>query len=466
MADTHDDSRRSGGQGSVHRAPQLVVLLECDRPLSGGARYALDGIDRVTIGRGAERGAEREEENGLRTLNVRIPGRSVSGAHACLVRVGSSWAIEDLGSTNGTFVNGERVERAVLGDDDVFEAGHVLMRVNPALAMPAGAPLDVDLRAGAGPGHVSLDPSFAADLERAAQLAASGVPVVLIGESGTGKEVLARSLHQRNGRSAAFVAVNCGAIPATLVESQLFGHVKGAFSGAVRDELGFVRAAHGGTLFLDEIADLPKQSQAALLRVLQEGEVTPVGATQPIKVNLRLIAATHQPLEELVERGEFRRDLFARVAGFVMALPALRERRDDLGVLVAAVLAKITREQAPPILTFAPEVGQALASHSWPLNIRELERCIATLVALATDGQVKLAHLPRAVVEGRKAVRASPRSAEAPVDRDEKLRMDLLGQLSRHHGNLAAVAREMGKAPMQVHRWCRRFGIDPRPFRR
>ena len=322
MEETHDDSRTSGGRGSVPPAPQLVVVLECDRPLSGGARFTLDGsISSPSAG------APSEALNGRRNgaceheLNVRVPGRSVSAAHARLVRVGSSWAVEDLGSTNGTFVNGERVKWALLGDDDVFEAGHVLMRVNPTLAMPAGAPLDVDLRAETGPGHVTLDPSFAADLERAAQLAASGVPIVLIGESGTGKEVLARSLHQRNGRSAGFVAVNCGAIPSTLVESQLFGHVKGAFSGALRDELGFVRAAHGGTLFLDEIADLPKQSQAALLRVLQEGEVTPVGATQPLKVNLRVIAATHQPLEELVERGEFRRDLFARIAGFVIALP-------------------------------------------------------------------------------------------------------------------------------------------------
>ena len=362
-------------------------------------------------------------------------------------------------------MNGEPVQRAVLGDDDVFEAGHVLMRVNSAVAMPAGAPLDIDLRSGTGTGHLTLDPSFAADLERAAQLAASGVPVVLIGESGTGKEVLARSLHARGGRSGGFVAVNCGAIPATLVESQLFGHVKGAFSGAVRDELGFVRAAHGGTLFLDEIADLPKPSQAALLRVLQEGEVTPVGTTQPIKVDLRVIAATHQPLEELVERGDFRRDLFARIAGFVIALPALRERRDDLGVLVAAILPKIARERARTI-TFAPEVGRALASHSWPLNIRELERCIATAVALATDGQIKLPHLPRTVVRGGKAANVSAPSAASPADPDERLRMDLLGQLSRHHGNLAAVARAMGKAPMQVHRWCRRFGIDPRPFRR
>ena len=468
MAETHDDSRVSGGQGSVPHVPQLVVVLECDRPLSGGARYALGGIDVVTIGRGAERSAERREERGLRALNVRIPGRSVSAAHARLVRTGSSWAVEDLGSTNGTFVNGEQVKWALLGDDDVFDAGHVLMRVNPTLAMPAGAPLDVDLETETGPGHLTLDPSFAADLERAAQLAASGVPIVLLGESGTGKEVLARTLHERNGRSAGFVAVNCGAIPATLVEGQLFGHVKGAFSGAVRDELGFVRAADDGTLFLDEIADLPRHSQAALLRVLQEGEVTPVGATQPIKVNLRVIAATHQPLEELVERGEFRRDLFARVAGFVIALPALRARRDDLGVLVAAVLKKIARSRAST-MTFAPEVGRALACHCVAAQYPRA-RTVHCHLGRPLNGRTGQGSppfpdgpSPRDVVQG--CGRLAPGRGDAP-DRDERLRIDLLGQLSRHHGNLAAVAREMGKAPMQVHRWCRRFGIDPKPFRR
>jgi sigma-54 dependent transcriptional regulator, acetoin dehydrogenase operon transcriptional activator AcoR len=465
MEDTHNDSPSSSDKSSVPLSPQLVIVLECDRPLSGGARHSLDGIDLVTIGRGAERGVERSQEGGLRTLDVRIPGRSVSTTHARLVRAGSTWAIEDLGSTNGTLVNGQRVRRAVLGDDDVFETGHVLMRVNPTLPMPAGAPLDVDIRSENGSGHQTLDPSFACDLERTARLAVSRVPIVLIGESGTGKEVLARWLHERDGQCAPFVAVNCGAIPATLVESQLFGHVKGAFSGAVRDELGFVRAADGGTLFLDEIADLPKQSQAALLRVLQEGEVIPVGTTQPLKVCLRVIAATHQPLEELVERGDFRHDLFARLAGCVILLPALRARRDDLGVLIAAILPKIARERAST-MTFSSEVGQALTSHSWPLNVRELEQCIATSVALAPNGKVKLAHLPRTVIQGRKTATVSSPSADVLASRDEALRLELLELLSRHHGNLAAVARAVGKAPMQVHRWCRRFGIDPRPFRR
>ena len=146
MGDTNNDSDASGCHGGVVRAPQLVVVLECDRPLAGGARYGLDAVDVVTIGRGVSRSATRRVERGLRTLDLRLPGRSVSAAHARLVRVGSSWAVEDVGSTNGTLVNDTRVARAVLGAEDVFEVGRTLMRVNPSLAMPAGAPGDSEVR--------------------------------------------------------------------------------------------------------------------------------------------------------------------------------------------------------------------------------------------------------------------------------------------------------------------------------
>lgn len=183
--------------------------------------------------------------------------------------------------------------------------------------------------------------------------------------------------------SGAFVAVNCGAIPAPLVESHLFGHVKGAFSGAVRDEAGYVRAAHRGTLFLDEIAELPRTSPAALLRGLQEREVVPVGTTAPVAVDLRVLAATHQPLDLLVERGDFRQDLYARVAGCVLEIPALRERRDDIGILVAALLAKVApgaaggdhvcarRGAGAPVVRMADERSRAGAV---PVDVRGARR--------------------------------------------------------------------------------------------
>ncbi|MDP9001896.1 MAG: sigma 54-interacting transcriptional regulator, partial [Myxococcota bacterium] len=232
------------------------------------------------------------------------------------------------------------------------------------------------------------------------------------------------------------------------------------------DELGFVRAAEGGTLFLDEIADLPRASQAAILRVLQEREVVPVGAVRPIKVDVRLIAATHNKLADLVARGKFRRDLFARLAGFVVSLPPLKERRDDFGVITAAVLPKIGGDSTN-MIAFAPDAGRALLMHDWPLNIRELKHCLATSVALARGRIVERSHLPPHVSQALDKPAREPSVHPPSLNaRDEQLRLALLEQMSRHSGNIASVAQAMGKARMQVHRWCRRFGVNPDVFRR
>jgi DNA-binding NtrC family response regulator len=449
---------------SVVSSAQLVVLLECDRPLAGSARYSLDGMARVLIGRGDERGFRRREERGTWTLDVSVPGRSMSSQHARLVRVGATWALEDLDSKNGTFVNGQRVTHAVLGPGDVCELGHTLVRINPSLPVPEGAPLDLDPQGAERPELWTLDPFFAERIETLETLVRSDVPVLLTGESGTGKEVLARRLHERTGRAGPFVAVNCGAIPTSLAEAQLFGHLRGAFSGAVRDELGFVRAAHGGTLLLDEIAELSKSAQVALLRVLEGREVVPVGAACAKPVDIRLIAATNEPLEAMVARGDFRRDLFARVAGATLALPPLRERGDDVGVLIAGLLRRIAAGASK--LLFAPDAGRALLSYHWPLNTRELAQCLKACIALATEDVVQLWHLPSAVAraldpeEGPRAHAATP-----PDDCADRLRCELLAQLSQHRGNLAEVARAMGKARMQIHRWCKRFGVDPHSYR-
>ena len=189
--------------------------------------------------------------------------------------------------------------------------------------------------------------------------------------------------------------MNCGALPAALVESLLFGHVKGAFSGAARDEIGFVRSAEGGTLFLDEIGDLPPASQAALLRVLQEHEVIPVGATRATKVDVRVIAATHRPLETLSGGGggAFRSDLLARLRGYTHRLPPLCERAADLGVILADILVQVAGDRATR-LTLTPEAARALLRYSWPLNIRELRQAMASAVALAVEDVIDLKHLP------------------------------------------------------------------------
>jgi len=461
MTGTFDDSG-TARRPTVTSSSQLVVLLECDRPLAGGARYSLDGMLQVTIGRGDQRSFRRHEARGGWTLEVALPGRSLSATHARLVRVGATWAIEDLGSTNGTFVNGERVQQAVLAPGDLFELGHAFLGLTPSLSVPEGAALDLDLRGAEGP-EATLDPVLGERIETLGTLARSDVPILLTGESGTGKEVLGRWLHERTGRPGPFVAVNCGAIPTSLAEAQLFGHCKGAFSGAVKDELGFVRAAHGGTLLLDEIAELPKSSQVALLRVLEGREVVPVGGTSPIPVDIRLMAATNEPLDAMVARGQFRRDLFARIAGTVMTLPPLRDRRNDIGVLIAAILRRIAPGHASKIV-LAPDVGRALLSYEWPLNIRELAQSLKALLALASDDVIRRWHLPVSIARTLEPSESKP--IVASNGRGDQLRLELLAQLSAHRGNLAEVARAMGKARMQIHRWCKRFGVDPESYRR
>jgi transcriptional regulator with PAS, ATPase and Fis domain len=223
-----------------------------------------------------------------------------------------------------------------------------------------------------------------------------------------------------------------------------------------------VRSASFGTLLLDEIGDLPMRSQAALLRVLQEGEVLPVGSTQAAKVDVRVIAATHMPIEELVERGTFRRDLYARLAGYTFHVPPLRERKVDLGLLVASLLAA-GKVDAPPDVRLHPDATRALVSHSWPMNVRELEQSLRAACVLAEDGLVTVDDLPVAVASSLGAVEPTPE--EAADERDEDLRRELLVRIVDAKGNVTEVARAMGKARQQIQRWLRRFQIDPEAYR-
>jgi DNA-binding NtrC family response regulator len=444
--------------------PYLFVVLECDRPLSGGARYALAGVDEVIVGRGDERSVTRQIAGGMTRLMVRVPGRSMSSTHARFLRAEPGWVLEDARSTNGSFVNGVRVERALLAEGDVVELGHTIFLLRPTLPTPLGtaASFDSEAAGDVAPGMATLLPALFVELAAVARLAGSELPVLLLGDTGTGKEVLARTIHDLSKRAGPFVAVNCGALPPNLVESQLFGHTKGSFSGAARDEPGLVRSADRGTLLLDEVGDLPTAAQPALLRVLQESEVLPVGGVRTVPVDVRVIAATHHPLERLVEEGRFRRDLFARIHGYVFRLPRLSARREDLGV----VLAEILRRLPDPPMRFAPESGVAMLAHEWPYNIRELVQRLKRAQILAEGGPVKPVHLALEPV-GPSGSQARPSAEPPPLSaEDVLLRSTILQKLEEHGGNIAQVAREMGKARMQVHRWLQRFGIDPQAFRK
>jgi len=460
-----EDADTQERRAAVPARAYLFVVLHGDRPLAGSSRHDLGDLDLVVVGRGAERTAGRGLAGSRRRLDLRFPGSTVSSVHARLERGEAGWSIIDEGSRNGTFVNGERVARSALRDGDLLEIGSTLLLYRAALPPPssedlaAGADLDSAALAAPAPGLATLIPGIAEQLAALERIAQMPIPVLLLGESGTGKEVLAHAVHTLSGRSGAFVGVNCGGIAATLLESQLFGHVKGAFTGAARDEPGLIRAADGGTLFLDEIGDLPLTAQAALLRVLQQREVVPVGGSRQVKVDLRVVAATHRPLDKMASEGVFRADLLARLAGYRHVLPPLRARREDLGLIVGDLLRRAEIPGAGE-LRFGTAAGRRLLAYSWPLNIRELQQCLSVAAALAPCGVIEVEHMP--IVSG-----SAPRPAviEQDLDDPETLRKTLIALLEQHRGNITYVARDLGKARMQIHRWMQRFDLDPDTFR-
>ncbi len=243
------------------------------------------------------------------------------------------------------------------------------------------------------------------------RLAPVSTTILVVGESGTGKELVARALHELSPRaSMPFVAVNCGAIPAGLIESELFGHARGAFTDARVAKRGLFTEADGGTIFLDEVGELPMQAQVKLLRVLQESEVRPVGESRSEKVDVRVVAATLRDLQRLVEKGEFREDLFFRLNVVQLKVPPLRDRRDDVPLLAAAFLARFNRDfnREPPISGLSPEAEQMLSSYAWPGNVRELENAMERAVLLADGTLIAPENLPEKLWAARPAPAASP----------------------------------------------------------
>ena len=467
------DAQRKPRREADREAPHLFRVLECDRPTAAPSRHSLNDLDEVHIGRAAERATERKRTGELRALQVGVQDPWMSKVHATLQRSSDHWILRDHGSKNGMLVNGERATRWVLSDRDLIELGHTLFIFRQRLTVAPG-PGDVEaaVEGGMEAGFFSLLPSLQASFRSLEQIAASPTSVIVYGETGTGKELIARALHAGSKRRGRFVAMNCGAVPDTLIETELFGYRKGAFSGAAQDRPGLVRSAHQGTLFLDEIADMPMSAQVALLRVLQEREVVPVGDTRPVPIDLRVVAASQSRLDTLVETGRFRADFYSRIAGFSFSLPRLADRREDIGVLVSVLLRRLRPQRAAKV-SFACEAARALFRYPWPLNVRELEKCLETALVLAGDDPVELTHLPEDVRSGVPRRGMMPGSTTAPAPpasplgpEDEKRKELVITLLREHSGNITAVARVMGKARVQIQRWIKRYQLDPKSFRR
>jgi DNA-binding NtrC family response regulator len=296
------------------------------------------------------------------------------------------------------------------------------------------------------------------------RVAASESRVCIYGETGTGKELAARTLHEKSNRATGpFVTLNCAAVPAELIESELFGHEKGSFTGAANRHLGKFEQAHRGTLFLDEIGDMPLAMQAKLLRVLEEGEVERVGGDKPVAVDVRVIVATHRNLEQLVTEGKFRQDLFHRVYVFPLVLPALRARREDIPALVEHFALLVCAQNGWKPVEFKPEAIDALSHYAWPGNVRELRNVVERVMLLAMDNVVDNAAvelaLPGAATTPPAASFASSSGPLASrVDAFEK--QTILAELKRHSYNMTATARELGLERSHLYKKCQQLGID------
>jgi len=299
------------------------------------------------------------------------------------------------------------------------------------------------------------------DLLRQAKLVAdSDASVLIFGESGTGKELLARAIHQASRRSdRGFVAVNCGAIPGELLESELFGHARGAFTGAIQAHKGLFQAADGGTLFLDEIGDMPLPLQVKLLRVLQEGEVRPVGSTQAIPVDVRVISATHRDLDAQREQGLFREDLYYRLNVVSLKLPSLAERREDIPLLAAHILAKLAERYRKAASTLAPDAMALLVAAPWPGNVRQLLNLLEQCVALATTPVIP-ATLVQAALKEDAAALVPFEEARKTFERDYLVRL-----LKITGGNVTQAAQLAKRNRTEFYKLLQRHRLEPGMFK-
>jgi two-component system response regulator GlrR len=342
-----------------------------------------------------------------------------------------------------------------------FDSQALLERIAQALKhTPPPEPTQISADHHCRAGIISRSASMHAVLDEASLVAASDASVLIRGDSGTGKELLARAIHGASARAAApFVAINCGAIPEPLLESELFGHVRGAFTGATTNHTGLLQAAQGGTLFLDEIGDMSLTLQVKLLRVLQERAVRPVGATRAEPIDVRIVSATHRDLDALLASGEFRDDLYYRINVVTLTLPTLAERREDIPLLADHFLRALAEKYGKDLRGFAPDALATLATAPWPGNVRQLQNVVEQTCALATTPLI-----PCTLVE--RALRIQPIEALSYAEAKQRFERNYLIQLLKlTEGNVTDAARLAERNRTEFYRLLQRHGLNPGLFR-
>jgi DNA-binding NtrC family response regulator len=392
----------------------LVCLASMSKEL--GTFIALG--DEASIGRGDEARVQLPSDLGLSRMHCTLTREASGGAYT----------VTDAGSRNGTFVDGAKITRARLASGGLLRAGDSLFMLRPALPPHEGDPL-----------LLGVSDALAEVVLRMKRYAKTELPILVTGETGTGKELVAARVHALSGRRGALVPVNAAAIAETLAEATFFGHTKGAFSGAVRDQPGVFEQAAFGTLFLDEIGELSPILQAKLLRVLEGGDFSPVGSAERRVSTARVVAATNRDLKERVDAGAFRADLYARLCGAEITLPPLRERSIDVPWLV--------RHFADGRAVSA-ELMEKLMRYGFPLNVRELRQRVLRMLAEAPkDGPL-----------GADLFTAGP--AEQPAAPEPQTKEELEDAVRRFAGNVVRLAKHYGRTRKQIYRWCERFGVD------
>ena len=341
-----------------------------------------------------------------------------------------------------------------------FDSKDLLQQVEKAVTVSGGRNDQAEGDAGWRSEIITRSLAIESILGKAKLVAGSDASVLVRGESGTGKELLARAIHRASPRAMKpFVAINCGAIPEQLLESELFGHMKGSFTGAARDYKGLFQSAEGGTVFLDEIGDMPLPLQVKLLRVLQDREIRPIGTTQTIPVDVRIVSATHRNLEEAIKAGNFREDLYYRLNVVSFALPALSERREDIPVLATHFLHQLAERYKKSLNGFASEAMETLVKSAWPGNVRELYNVVEQAVALSTTSIITHA-LVDSAMRGQSAELSSFESARSEFERDYLAKL-----LKITGGNVTQAAKLAKRNRTEFYKLLQRHHLDPKLFK-